>query len=141
MWFFVSFAPIPTIVIYLCMLKYLTNWLVALNPIAECFWIQVQVLEGYCRNFFNKILELLPDIARYYYMSDIRVIARYCYILLYSVRYRYIWLDIVTNLQFLAPIVRLAIFIWYISIHHLKYPDKPIKCLEMRANIKSKYYI
>ena len=28
-------------------------------------------------------------------------------------------------------------FIWYISIHHVKYLDKPIKCLEMRAKIKS----
>ena len=28
-------------------------------------------------------------------------------------------------------------FIWYISIHLVKYLDKPIKCLEMRAKIKS----
>ena len=28
-------------------------------------------------------------------------------------------------------------FIWYICIHHVKYLDKPIKCLEMRAKIKS----
>ena len=27
-------------------------------------------------------------------------------------------------------------FIWYISIHHVKYMDKPIKCLEMRPKIK-----
>ena len=26
---------------------------------------------------------------------------------------------------------------WYISIHHVKYLDKPIICLEMRAKIKS----
>ena len=31
----------------------------------------------------------------------------------------------------------IILFIWYISIHHVKYLDKPIKCLEMRANIKS----
>ena len=30
-----------------------------------------------------------------------------------------------------------SLFIWYISIHHVKYLDKPIKCLEMRAKIKS----
>ena len=28
-------------------------------------------------------------------------------------------------------------FIWGISFHNLKYLDKPIKCLEMRAKIKS----
>ena len=28
-------------------------------------------------------------------------------------------------------------FIWYISIHQVKYLDKPIKCLEMRAKVKS----
>ena len=28
-------------------------------------------------------------------------------------------------------------FIWGITFHNLKYLDKPIKCLEMRANIKS----
>ena len=28
-------------------------------------------------------------------------------------------------------------FIWGISFHNLKYLDKPIKCLEMRATIKS----
>ena len=28
------------------------------------------------------------------------------------------------------------IFIWGITFHHLKYLDKPIKCLEMRAKIK-----
>ena len=32
-------------------------------------------------------------------------------------------------------------FIWYISIHHVKYLDKPIKCLEMRAKIKSVWKI
>ena len=26
---------------------------------------------------------------------------------------------------------------WYISIHHVKYLDKPLKCLEMKAKIKS----
>ena len=31
----------------------------------------------------------------------------------------------------------LWIFIWYISIHQIKYLYKPIKCLEMRAKIKS----
>ena len=30
-----------------------------------------------------------------------------------------------------------SLFIWYISNHHVKYLDKPIKCLEMRAKIKS----
>ena len=30
-----------------------------------------------------------------------------------------------------------CLFIWYISIHHVKYLDKPIKCLEMIAKIKS----
>ena len=28
-------------------------------------------------------------------------------------------------------------FIWGITFHNLKYLDKPIKCLEMRAKIKS----
>ena len=28
-------------------------------------------------------------------------------------------------------------FFWYISFHHVKYLDKPIKCLEMRAKRKS----
>ena len=32
-------------------------------------------------------------------------------------------------------------FIWYISIHHVKHLDKLIKCLEMRPNIKSNWYI
>ena len=30
-----------------------------------------------------------------------------------------------------------SLFIWGISFHNLKYLDKPIKCLEMRAKIKS----
>ena len=30
-----------------------------------------------------------------------------------------------------------CLFIWYISVHHVKHLDKPIKCLEMRAKIKS----
>ena len=34
-----------------------------------------------------------------------------------------------------------SLFIWYISIHHVKYLDKPIKCLEMRAKIKSVWKI
>ena len=31
----------------------------------------------------------------------------------------------------------IIIFIWGITFHNLKYLDKPIKCLEMRAEIKS----
>ena len=30
-----------------------------------------------------------------------------------------------------------SLFIWHICIHHVTYLDKLIKCLEMRANVKS----
>ena len=34
-------------------------------------------------------------------------------------------------------IFKTSLFIWDITFHYLKYLDKPIKCLEMRAKIKS----
>ena len=40
------------------------------------------------------------------------------------------------NLNFYLEFV--SLFMWYISIHHIQYLDKPIKCLKMRTNIKSK---
>ena len=32
--------------------------------------------------------------------------------------------------------LKTSLFIWYISLHHVKYLDKPIKCLEIRAKMK-----
>ena len=41
------------------------------------------------------------------------------------------------NLKFKKYLFLQNLFIWGISFHNLKYLDKPIKCLEMRAKIKS----
>ena len=47
------------------------------------------------------------------------------------------WILLLNFYEFFKTII----FVWYISIHHLTYLDKLIKCLEMRENIKSKWYI
>ena len=48
-----------------------------------------------------------------------------------------IFIDFCRTTPPIPPSVNTSLFIWYISLHHLTYLDKPIKCLEMRAKIKS----